>query len=223
MKKPNIGSGGQLTRLQLVPTMSLIASCLVAVVLLSTMTASCGSDSGNSNPCTSVCAYAEDCWGDEGRQECLVSCPAHVQEVEQAGYDAQAVADCILEQASCMDLISDAALEALIWTCAETQNTTDGGTNPGPDAGLPPGHIPASEACAQIGHAFCNRRDDCLGEHQSDVAHCRNDVNQDCEGETGTVLESDIQSCASQIDDAACTTIFDESGNPIPLAGCPQY
>ena len=228
------------------------------ILLVAAAASSC--DNGKGHPCTRVCAYAEECWGEDGLNECMEDCPTFVQEVEEAGYDAQVVADCFLEEATCMDMISYASIYALIWECAERQDTRDAGTDPEHDPAADPGvdhvydppvdtepdpgedpaadtasdpnddldedgpteTITAQAACEQIGQAFCNRRDDCLGEGSSDLAHCRNDVRQDCETVTGMVPENDVQTCVALIDDGNCDTIFDESGNPIQQPDCPE-
>ena len=207
------------------------------LILLLATAAAYSCDNGKGQPCTRVCAYAEECWGEDGLNECMEDCPTFVQEVEEAGYDAQMVADCFLEEATCSDMISYASIYALIWECGERQDIEDAGTDttndPAPDImtdpendpeeEIPAGYIPSAEACEQIGQAYCNRRDDCLGEGPSDLAHCRNDVRRDCETVTGMVPENDVQSCVALIDAGSCDTIFDESVNPVPQPGCPEF
>ncbi len=178
--------------------------------------------SDSQSPCEKVCAFVKDCWGDDGYQICQDTCPAVVDQVKSEGYDVQAVVDCVLENASCMDFTSAAAMEAEIRACAEAQDIPDGGPPP-EDGGIPEGHIAASEGCMLIGHAQCNRRDECLGERPPDVAHCRRDITKSCEHETGTLAESEVEECVAQIKSASCDALFEASGNPILPEGCPEF
>ncbi len=190
-----------------------------AVVVVAIDAAGC---SDEQSPCERVCAFVKDCWGDEGYQICEETCPGVVEQVRNEGYDVQAVTDCVLENASCMDFTSAYAVEAEIRACAEAQDIPDGGQTP-EDGGIPQGHIAASEGCMLIGYAQCNRRDDCLGERPPDVAHCRNDVTRSCEHEAGTIAESEVEACVAKIESASCDTLFDGQGNPLLPEGCPGF
>lgn len=195
-----------------------MAFSLAAIFNIMFLASSC---SDSQPPCEKVCAFVFECWGDDGYQTCQETCPAIADQVKSEGYDVQAVTDCVLANASCMDFTSVAAMEAEIRACAEAQDIPDGGPPP-VDGGIPQGHITTIEGCMLIGHAQCNRRDDCLAERPPDVAHCRRDITESCQHETGTIAESEVEECVAQIESASCDDLFDGSGNPLLPEDCPE-
>jgi hypothetical protein len=227
--------------------MNKTTSLCFLLVLSGGVLSSCG---GKPNPCSKVCAYVNDCWGEDGFTECRETCPTLVQEVEEEGYDAGKIADCIVEEASCWDLLS---IESVIEEC-KVKISPDAATDAEPDpvmdprfdrtpdapadepadprldpaaeeagdlAGEEAASISAQEACVTIGHAYCDRRDDCLGEHPPDIRDCRDGVDLECESRTGVVSRDETSLCESAIAYGDCADLFDAAGDPVPQPDCP--